>query len=101
MDKTENPAYRPLSTITFTYKNWQGKIERRTVQPFKLAFGDMGAFHDHRYGWMLEAFCCDRGAQRTFELSNIRGRRPKFEIIERGIDGDLLAELTAALGKRN
>ena len=74
------------SIVTFTYKNWQGVVEKRTAIPHNITFGDTGKFHNHKYDWYLSAFCCERGADRTFLLCDISD----FQVTHNGKSDGLL-----------
>ena len=64
-----NITFRPYSIYEFTYCNHKGETEKRLVQAESVEHG-VFPFHPGRC-WVLNAFCMDRRARRTFELGRI------------------------------
>jgi hypothetical protein len=60
---TSGPAVR------FIYENHAGRVAVRSVVPVRMTFGS-NEFHTERQ-WLLEAFCTDHGAMRTFACKGI------------------------------
>lgn len=59
----------PNAVYEFTYCNHENKTEKRLVQFESVAYGEF-PFHTHKC-WVMNAFCLDRRARRTFELGRI------------------------------
>lgn len=60
-------------TYQFTYRNWRGVTETRTVQITERLFMYYGrtGFHSEEAQLFLQAFCLDRNAARTFVCKDI------------------------------
>lgn len=63
------PVIGDGKTLCFTYTNWRGVTEDRTVLPLKLQFG-VTPEHPEPC-WMLFSMCVDRKAHRSFMLSKM------------------------------
>lgn len=59
-----------MSTVTFRYKNHNGKESVRTVDVKSIDFMFTVNF-GYQPGWFLHGFCHDKKAPRSFRLSNI------------------------------
>ncbi len=93
-EKMEQTAIDGLSIVNFIYRNHAGNVEVRTVNPIALSFGDTGRFHNHKFAWYLKAFCCDRGSERMFLLTDITA----FGVIDvKECDAALVQELITRL----
>jgi len=55
--------------ITFSYRNWRGEVEDRTVIPINIWFGH--TVHHPVDQWFLTAYCTDRRANRDFAMADI------------------------------
>ena len=55
--------------LKFKYKNWEGKIAVRTVQPIKLWYGKT-RWHPQE-GWLLKAHDLDKNEERDFSIKDI------------------------------
>lgn len=55
--------------LKFEYKNWQGKVAIREVQPISLWFG-FTEFHKETQ-WFLKAYDVNKQAGRDFALKDI------------------------------
>ena len=61
--------FGPGKTLKFTYTNWRGVTEDRTVTPLSLQFGTTPEHPEPT--WLLFSFCHDRKANRSFMLSKM------------------------------
>jgi predicted DNA-binding transcriptional regulator YafY len=61
-----------LTPVSFFYKNHRGETEERHVVPESIEFSLTyhGEYHPQP-GWVLNGFCLDRQARRSFLLCNI------------------------------
>jgi predicted DNA-binding transcriptional regulator YafY len=57
--------------LVFSYKNWRGEVEERTIRPIHVWFGESG-FHRGEQ-WFLRGFDVDKKAMRDFALNDMRG----------------------------
>lgn len=85
-----------LVPVRFFYKNHRGEVEERHVVPesieFNLAYH--GDFHPQP-GWVLNGFCLDRKARRTFLLANIC--LPAGEVLEQFTMGQRRVEVFTSI----
>jgi predicted DNA-binding transcriptional regulator YafY len=60
--------------VTFTYKNWQGKVATRRVFPLELWYGKT----DYHPGeqWFLKAFDMDKHEVRDFAMADVSDWQP-------------------------
>lgn len=69
-DSAAAPATQPTGEpITFTYRNHRGEFGERRVIPFQIRYGT--GVNRPEPGWLLDAWCLDRGAMRSFTLANL------------------------------
>lgn len=61
----------PEPTLTITYTNWRGETATRRIVPVKFYFGDT-SWHP-KPQWLLRALDVDRGLERDFAVSGIKG----------------------------
>lgn len=62
-------SFRPGDSIQFDYKNWEGKIEQRTVIFEGLDHGTNEFYPEPQ--WLLRGICHDRMATRSFAFANM------------------------------
>lgn len=69
---------KPNDIISFTYKNWQGKVGLRKAVVKKLQFGSNDYHKEDQF--LLLCFDLDKNEYRTFALKDVQ----TLDIIERG-----------------
>ena len=52
------------------YTNWKGKTSVREITPVSLFYG-VCEIHGREEDYYLTAFCHEKGAERTFKMSDI------------------------------
>jgi len=55
--------------VTFTYRNYAGKVETRLVEPCRIWFG--ATFWHPKPQWLLEAIDFSKVAKRDFAMNDI------------------------------
>lgn len=59
-------AEKDGTLISFSYRNHKGVKSRRRVRPIRMWFGSTAWYPEP--GWLVEAFCIDKGVTRDFQL---------------------------------
>ena len=57
-------------TLQFEYKNWLGKVNKRTVIPYKIWYGSTEFHKKEQY--LLRAFDVNKNAERNFAWKDIK-----------------------------
>lgn len=57
--------------LTITYTNWRGETATRRIQPIGFFYGET-SWHP-KPQWLLRALDVDRGLERDFAVSGIKG----------------------------
>jgi len=71
--------------IMFEYKNWKGKVSKRTVMPWEIWFGKNEFTNEEQ--WMLRGFDKNENAVRNFVWKNIIKFIDMITIYKIEIDG--------------